>query len=273
VDVVCNSGKRHEYFVGERLFELPELKLLIDAVQASRFISAKKSKALIDKLIALASVHQAAELNRRLYMDKQPKPDNENVYVTMDLLYTAVNAGKQITFKYYEYDRHKQKVFKHNRMTYVFSPYGLIWSNDFYYAVGYSESHQKVVCFRVDRIAMPELTNRPAVSEPEGFDIANYAQSVFQMYDGPVQDVTLKCENSLMKSVIDRFGEDVDTEILDDEHFLATAPVSASPTFFGWVFSFGGRMEILEPDNVVADYLAQACRVASKGLQIKEIFS
>ena len=118
----------------------------------------------------------------------------------------------------------------------------------------------------MDRIAVPELTDQPAIPAPEAFDMAVYTQSVFQMYDGPVQDVILKCENSLMKSVIDQFGEDVDTDILDDGHFTANVPVSASPTFFGWVFSFGGWMEILKPENVVAEYLAQARLVVSKGL-------
>jgi predicted DNA-binding transcriptional regulator YafY len=257
-DVVCDTGKRYEYFVGDRHFELPELKLLIDAVQASRFISPKKTDALIQKLTAFASVHQARELERHLYTDKQAKADNEKIYITIDLLHTAINAGKQVDFKYYEYDRNKKKVYKHKRKTYHFSPYGLIWSDDRYYVIGFSESHGKVIKFRVDRIAVPELTENPAVPEPEGFDMSVYARSVFQMYDGPVREVTLVCENDLMKAVIDRFGEEVKTRVLDDERFKATVSVSASPTFFGWVFSFSGRMIIAAPEDVAENYRALA---------------
>ena len=265
VDVVCNAGFRHEYFVGDRHFELPELKLLVDAVQASKFITAKKSAALIKKLTAFASTQQAGELNRQLYVDKHIKTENERTYFTVDLLHAAINAGKQITFKYYEYDRNKKKDYKHNRHTYTFSPYALLWNSDRYYAVGYSDKHGKVITFRVDRIATPKLFDAPAVPKPEGFDIKLYTKSVFQMYDGSaLQRVTLKCENDLMKSIIDRFGEDVETEILDDGHFTAAVDISVSQTFYGWVFSFGGRIQIFSPDIVASEYFALARRVIDR---------
>lgn len=265
VDVVCNAGHRYEYFIGERHFELPELKLLVDAVQASKFITPKKSAALINKLTAFVSIHQNGELNRQIHVDKHVKPENEQTYITVDLLHAAINAGKQITFKYYEYNRCKKKVYKHNRYTYRFSPYALLWNSDKYYTVGYSDKHEKIITFRVDRIATPALSDEPAMPKPDDFDITLYTKSVFQMYNGSApQAVTLKCENGLMKSIIDRFGENVKTAILDDEHFSATIDVSVSPTFYGWVFSFGGRMEIVSPERVASDYLALACRIIEK---------
>jgi predicted DNA-binding transcriptional regulator YafY len=159
MDIICNAGRRNEYFCGGKGFELPELKLLVDAVQASRFISHKKSQALIGKLLSLGSAHQAHELNRHLYSDKQIKSENERVYITVDLLHTAINRKKQVRFKYYEYLPDKRKAYKHNGQIYEFSPYGLIWNGDHYYAAGYSRHHGRVITFRVDRIASPRLTD------------------------------------------------------------------------------------------------------------------
>lgn len=259
MDVVCNTGRRYEYFIGVRHFELPELKLLADAVQASKFIPAKKSKALIEKLTALTSVHHAREMSRQLYVQQQVKTGNVRSYITVDLLHTAINASMQVAFKYCEYDQHKRKVYKHNRYTYVFSPYALLWNSDKYYTVGYSEKHGRIAVFRVDRIASPKLLDAPAVPMPADFDIQFYTKSVFQMYDGASpQNVTLQCENSLMNNIIDRFGEGVETVILDDGHFIAMVELSASPAFFGWVFSFGGRMKITAPPCLVEEYQALA---------------
>lgn len=159
VDVICNKGRELQYFVGDRHFELPELKLLIDAVQASKFISAKKSKQLIKKLTAFASHHQAAELNRTLYTDKQIKQTNENIFITVDMLHTAINSNTQIHFKYYEYDHNKKKIYKHKRKVYELSPYVLIWNGDNYYTIGYSASHGKIIKFRVDRIAAHPMSS------------------------------------------------------------------------------------------------------------------
>jgi predicted DNA-binding transcriptional regulator YafY len=160
-----------------------------------------------------------------------------------------------VTFKYYEYDRNKRKRYKHDGQVYHFSPYGLIWNSDRYYAVGHSESHGKLTTFRADRIAVPELTDVPARPRPDGFDMAYYVETVFRMYDGPLREVTLKCENPLMKAVIDRFGEDVRTDILDDSHFAVRAEIPVGPTFFGWVFASRGALEIMAPEDVASDYL------------------
>jgi len=265
IDVVCNAGHRYEYFIGERHFELPELKLLVDAVQASKFISVKKSAVLIKKLTAFTSVHQSSELNRQLYVEKHIKTENERTYITVDLLNEAINAGKQIAFKYYDYDQNKTKKYKHNRYTYMFSPYALLWNSDKYYALGYSNKHGKIITFRVDRIAAPKLLDTPAVTRPKDFDITLYTKSIFQMYDGStLQKVTLRCENDMMASIIDRFGEDVETKALGDEHFSAFVDVSVSQTFFGWVFSFGGKIEIISPEITVSEYISLARRIVEQ---------
>jgi len=263
MDVVCNNGRPNEYFIGERHFELPELKLLVDAVRASRFIPSRKADALIEKLSGFTSRYQAGELHRSLYADTQSRPTDDKAYLIVDLLYTAINMNKKITCKYFDWDAEKKKTFKHSQ-EYHFSPYGFVWNNDRYYAVGWSDSHGKIITLRVDRIAAPVLTEEPAAPRPEGFGIAFYAESVIQMYDGPMRDVTLSCENDMMRHVIDRFSEDVKTEIIDTDHFAAYVCVPASPIFFAWVFAFDGGIRITAPEDVVNEYHKMANRAAGR---------
>ncbi|NMP37545.1 MAG: WYL domain-containing protein [Clostridiales bacterium] len=262
-DVVCNKSRQNQYFIGERDLELAELKMLVDAVQAAKFISAKKSKALIKKLSAMASPYQAGELNRQLYIDGRVKTTNESVYYIVDLIYAAINEKRQITFKYYEYTPEKKKVFKHHGQVYVFSPYDLVWSNDSYYVFGFSESHGKVVKFRVDRMYKPSMSDASAVKKPKDYDIAEFCKQVFMMYDGELCTVELLCENSLMKSIVDRFGDKVETQAADCGHFKATVNISTSPTFFAWIFTYAGKIKILSPNTVAASYQEQIDKALS----------
>ncbi len=254
VDVVCSKSRQNQYFIGDRLLEMPEVKLLVDAAQASKFLNHKRSRSLIDKLLTLTSVHQTEGLKRGLYFDNQVKPKNENAYINADVLHTAITTNRRVHFMYVEYTPDKKKEYKHGRRVSEFCPWKFVWDNDKYYIIGYSKTHGKAAKFRVDRIAAPKLTDLPAVPMPEDFDLAAYVKSVFQMYDGPMLDVTLKCRNELMKSIIDRFGEDVETEIADAEHFKAMVSVSASKTFYGWVFASDGAIEIMKPAEAVQEY-------------------
>lgn len=255
VDVVCNKRRQNQYFIGDRTFELPELTLLVDAVQAAKFISVKQSQTLIEKLSTLTSVHNANRLNRQLYVEKQVKSANEKLFYTVDILQTAIQAKRQVQFQYYEYTADKKKVLKHDGKVYNFSPYALMWNNDSYYVLGYSESHNKVVKFRLDRMTTPKLTELAVAPKPKDFRVEEYCKSVFQMFDEKTRTITLRCENCLMKSLIDRFGIKIKTEIIDEKHFTAVLDVSVSPTFFGWVVGFGGRMAIAAPEDVKERYV------------------
>lgn len=210
----------------------------------------------------MASPYQAGELNRQLYIDGRVKTTNENVYYIVDLLYTAINEKRQINFKYYEYTAEKKKVFKHKGQVYVFSPYDLVWSNDSYYVFGFSESHEKVAKFRVDRIYKPTISAVPAVSKPTDYDIAGFCKQVFMMYDGEPCTVELLCENTLMKSILDHFGDEVETQVIDCGHFKVTVNVSASPTFFAWIFTYAEKIQILSPQKVIAEYKKHLMQVA-----------
>lgn len=254
LDVVCNRSRQNEYFIGSRHLELAELKLIVDAVQAAKFISSRKSVELIDKVSALASPHQAVELKRSLYVDGKVKTSNEKVYYIVDMLHTAIQSQKTVTFKYLEFTPEKQKAYRHKGQTYILSPYDLVWSNDAYYVFGFSESHGKVVKFRVDRIYGAELAEAPYHPKPNGYNISEFCRQVFSMYDGTPCTVELKCENALMNAVVDRFGEGVQTRKADCTHFIAVVEVSVSPTFFAWVFTYGGKVEILSPPTVKQAY-------------------
>ena len=230
--------------------ELPELKLLVDAVESSHLITEKKSAALIEKLGHLTSRYNAALLNRPVYMEGTAKPDNEAVYYAIDAIQTAIHEQRAISFQYFEYTPKKEKVLKHKGYRYGFSPYALIWNRDFYYAVGWSEKHRKLAQFRVDRMTAIQESDAPYIADPS-FDPASYLREVFGMYHDAPRRVTLLCENRTMRSVIDHFGEDVATEVVDAKHFRATVDVAPTPPFFSWVFTFGGAIRIEEPAEVL----------------------
>ncbi|MGI6029679.1 MAG: helix-turn-helix transcriptional regulator [Candidatus Heteroscillospira sp.] len=261
-DVICNKSRQNMYFIGERDFELPELKMLVDAVQAARFISKRKSGQLIRKLTALASPYEAKELKRQLYVEGRVKTSNEQVFYAVDLLYAAINENKQITFQYYEYGPDKKKTLKHKGQQYAFSPYDLVWSNDSYYVCGFSERHGKTATFRVDRMHRPAITERAAVPKPPDYDIAAICRQAFMMYDAGTVTVKLYCENDMMKAIIDRFGEQVQTDWSDTGHFTATVTVSSGPTFFAWIFNYAGKLRIVSPQGMVDEYKAHLKKAA-----------
>ena len=252
MDIVCVKSSQNKYFVGQRLFELPELKLLVDAVESSRFITEKKSTALIKKLGHLTSTAQADQLNRRIYMGGTPKPENEGIYYNVDTIHNAVQKKQQITFRYFEYTPKKEKILKHDGYKYRFSPYAMIWNRDCYYAVGWSEKHGKIAQFRVDRMTAVEPLEQTAVQTLD-FDPAEYVRKVFGMYPDDLCTVELLCDNEIMRSVIDRFGENVQTETVDEQHFRATVEVAPSPPFFSWVFTFSGKIRIVSPAAVLEE--------------------
>lgn len=252
MDIVCVKSTQNRYFVGERLFELPELKLLVDAVESSGFITEKKSTALIKKLGHLTSTAQAEQLNRHIYMGGTPKPENESIYYNVDTIHNAVQKKQQITFQYFEYTPKKEKILKHDGYKYRFSPYAMIWNRDCYYAVGWSEKHGKIAQFRVDRMTAVEPLEQTAVQTLD-FDPAEYVRKVFGMYPDDLCTVKLLCDNEVMRSVIDRFGENVWTETVDEQHFRATVEVAPSPPFFSWVFTFSGKIRIVSPAAVLEE--------------------
>ena len=253
-DVICNRSRQNEFFIGSRHMELAELKMLVDAVQAAKFISPKKSKELIGKVTELASPYQSDTLKRSLFVDDKVKTSNESVYYAVDTLHEAIQKQKTVAFRYIEYTPQKKRAYKHGGQVYLLSPYDMVWNSDAYYVFGFSESHGKVVKFRVDRMHRPALSEQPYRPKPQGCNISEYCRQVFSMYDGSACTVELKCENSLMDDIVDRFGEQVRTKRYDAGHFVAEAEVSVSPTFYAWVFTYSGQIEILSPEPARREY-------------------
>lgn len=259
IDIITDSGGS---FLGERLFETPELMLLADAVHSSKCLTEKKSRDITEKLASLVSRHQAQQLLSRPTAAIHGKPKNEKIYYILDAIQAAIAADKRITFSYTDYSPEKQAVLRGDGEVYTLSPYACMWNGDYYYCIGWCDKHGGVSAFRVDRIAaVPHISGDTRVASPDGFDLEEYSASVFRMYKGELVEVELQCDNELMKTVIDRFGEDVDTDILDDRSFKATAAVSLSPTFYGWVFGFGGKIRILSPASAKEDYRRMAAAV------------
>ncbi len=255
MDIVTVHSTQNKYFVATRKFELPELKLLVDAVESSKIITKKKCEALIGKIHMLASLGQASKLKRNNYVVSMAKPDNEQIYYIIDTINDAINAGRQISFQYYDYTGLKKKVLKNKGEVYVLSPYKLLWCGDYYYVLGYSEKQENIVNFRVDRIASsPEILSEDIIPAPKDFDIVKYTKEVFFMFSGERIKVDLRCDNSLMKTMVDRFGEDVTTLAYDMTSFRIQTEVSASPTFFGWLFGFDGKVQILGPEGLKEQY-------------------
>jgi len=257
-DIVVVRSSPNIYFMGDRVFQIPELKLLIDAVSSSRFITARKSDELIRKLSSLVSRQQALDLNRHVFAANRVKADNESIYYIVDAINDAINDHRKLVFQYTEYTGDKQKVLRNDGERYTLSPYALYWNDDFYYMVGYSDKHGKITAFRVDRLYKVEVTNTEAAAPPDDFDVTDYSRKIFEMFDGEEEVVELACENSLMKYVVDRFGEDVDTRKETDSTFIASVNVAVSPTFYGWVFQFRGKIRIVSPQTAIDEYKEMA---------------
>ena len=255
MDIITVHSTQNRYFVGSRLFETPELRLLIDAIHSSKCLTEKKSRQLIDKLATFTSVHQAAALAQHPLSPTLSKPTNEQVYYIIDAIHEAIDRGRKIRFQYLEYTPEKEHVLRGDGEEYMLSPYACLWNGDYYYVIGWSDKRDKEVAFRVDRIAhTPTVTEEALIPPPAHFDVQEYASAVFRMFQGEPATVELLCDNELMKTVIDRFGSDVFTQVVDDTHFRVVTSVSLSPTFYGWIFSFAGKIRLLSPQKAIDDY-------------------
>ena len=256
LDVQCRKGKTPGWFIGSRDFELPEVKLLMDAVQSSRFITQKKSDALIRKLESLASIHQAGQLQRQVYVSGRIKVMNESIYYNVDKLHTAIAAQRAITFKYFDYDITRQKVFRREGKRYVVSPYGLIWNSENYYLVAFDHANRDMRHYRVDKMTEIAATclNREGKDQYPDFQLAQYGQKHFGMYSGPEWKVTLRGRRDKAGLVWDRFGQDVILVPDGEEYFTVTLPVVISPQFFGWLMGLDGSLTITAPKEAVNAY-------------------
>ena len=263
LDVQSRKGRAPGWFLGERTFQLAELKLLVDAEQSSRFITQKKSGQLIRKLEAQASVHQARQLQRQVYVDRRVKTLNETIYYSVDRLHSAITAGKAVTFQYFEYNVRKEKVYRHEGRRYTVSPAGLIWDNENYYLAGYDHHRQELRHYRVDKMADLAVTCLPRQGVPQDFDMAAYAAKHFGMFSGREGQLTLRCVNRLVGVILDRFGLDAILVPDGPDHFTVTIAAVVSPQFWGWLFGLGDGVTLLRPQWAVDLLTARLKEIAA----------
>ena len=252
------SGKNAGYYIANRSFELPELKLLVDSVQSSKFITHKKTATLIKKIETLASIHEAQLLNRQVYVKNRIKTMNESIYYNIDAIQSGISQNKKIQFKYFEYTVQKTRHYRKDGAFYVVSPFAMTWDDENYYLVAYDAAAGIIKHYRVDKMQNTEIleTDRKGEESFKNFDLAAFAKKTFGMYGGVDAEVTLECRNELAGVIIDRFGHDVWLIPQGKDHFKTRVLVSVSPQFFGWVTGIGSGMKITGPENVKAEYKA-----------------
>ena len=255
-------GNRYHYHVTNRSFELPELKLLVDAIQSSKFITEKKSYALIKKMETLASKYDAQKLQRQVYVSGRIKTMNESIYYTVDAIHNAISENKKIKFQYFQWNAKKEMELRHNGAWYHISPWGLSWDDENYYLVGYDTDAGMIKHYRVDKMLHIKISDesREGKEHFKKLDMADYAKKSFGMFGGKEQTVKLSVHNKLAGVIIDRFGKDVMMIQADEEHFNVNVDVRVSRQFLGWVFSLGSDIQIVGPDDVVEQMRKEIAR-------------
>ena len=259
------DGQFYGYYVASRRFELPELKLLVDSVQSSKFITQRKANALIKKIETLASSYDAQRLQRQVYVAGRVKTMNESIYYNVDAVHAGISEDKKIRFRYFEYTVAKERRYRRGGAYYVVSPYALTWDNENYYMVAYETETDSIRHYRVDK-----MTNIATVDEPRdgaaayrSLDMAMYSRKVFGMFSGTEQRVKLRFTNHLVGAVLDRLGQDVSIIPDGDEHFTVSADVVVSPQFFAWLCGFGADAQLLAPTGAVEQMKAHIERIAA----------
>ena len=251
-DIIFVRGRG--YHIGSRRFELAELKLLVDAVQSSKFITEKKSDSLIKKIEKLTSRYEGSRLQRQVYVSNRAKSDNETVLYSIDSIHEAIASGMKLTFVYNEWNIDKKLVPKNNGKPYVAEPKSLIWENGYYYLVAIDCNAGKIKHFRVDKMTSSNVTEEAAEHADEKFDVAQYVKEHFGMFSGEKKTVTVRFPDKLIGVVVDRFGRDVTVIRRDENSFAARFEVEISGQFFGWIVGLGVGVKIESPDDVAEEY-------------------
>lgn len=253
MDICTNQeGKSFRYFLGSRTFQLPELKLLVDAVQSSRFITEQKSRELIKKLETLTSRSNANQLQRQVLIAGRIKTMNESIYYNVDGLHTAIAKERQIQFRYFRWGPDKTMILRHNGELYTVSPWHLCWDDENYYLVAYDSASGRIKHYRVDKMKNITITDLPrdGAETMEHLDLTVYTRRLFGMFGGEPIRVTLEGDDDMINVLIDRFGDEIPLSQTDGDRVETRVDVAVSPQFLGWVASFGGKLTVTSPPSV-----------------------
>lgn len=273
LDIIqVSEGKVHGYYIASREFELPELKLLVDSVQSSKFITHRKSLTLIKKIESLASIYDAQLLNRQVFVRNRVKTMNESIYYNVDAIHTGIASNRKIRFHYFEYTVQKERRLKRNGAWYTISPFALTWDDENYYMVGFDSEAGIIKHFRVDKMLDIEMTDdeRDGIEAYAALDMAMYSRKVFGMFSGDEVHVQLRFENQLVGAVLDRLGREVMLVADGDDHFTVGVDVVVSPQFFAWISGFGVAAQIIGPQDVVTKMAQHSRAVANLYEQMLE---
>lgn len=261
IDIICIHGKNGGYYIVSRDFESSELKLLIDAVYSSRYLTEKKSRELIEKLCDLVGEHEASLLKRNVYVSGRVKSMNETIYYNVNDIQEAINQNKQITFRYFDFNIERKRQYRDKH--YIASPYGLCQDNENCYLLAYSQRHG-ITSYRVDRMENITILPDKRIPCPEltGKAFTDHANKLFQMFAGDSKEVKLRFHKSLLNVVVDRFGRDTMLFPEGEDYFNFTVKVAVSPMFLSWVIGFGDKAQILYPQSVIEE-CKELCRQAT----------
>lgn len=266
LDIIqVSEGNNHGYYVASRDFELPELKLLVDSVQSSKFITHKKTLSLIKKIEKLASIHSAQLLNRQVFVKNRIKTMNESIYYNVDEIHNGISKNRKIQFLYFEYNVAKERQYRRDGAFYVVSPFAMTWDDENYYMVAYDSEAGMIKHYRVDKMENISILEeeRDGLEAYEALDMAVYARKTFGMFTGEETNVQLRFENHLVGAVLDRLGRESFLVADGPDHFTVRTDVVVSPQFFAWVLGFGASAQVLGPDHVVNEIKAHIDSVAS----------
>lgn len=268
LDIVSMKGNVSGYYVASRDFELPELKLLADAVSSSRFLTEKKSSELLKKIENLSSVYEAKQIQRQVYVTNRVKAMNERIYINVDVIHRAIAENKKIKFKYFDYNIQKKKTYRDGLR--ICSPYALTWEDERYYLIAFHDKRGTISNFRIDRMENVEIIDESAKAKPENFIVADYMNSSFSMFSGRTQEVKLRFDNQLINAVIDRFGKNITVIADGDSHFTVRVKVKTErpEPFFGWLFQFGIMVEIIEPCELRDKYIKMLKAVTKRQIMV-----
>ncbi len=233
------KSKTCEYFLASRLFEMAELKILIDSVQSSHFITKRKSELLIKKLKGLVSKPQARDFSGQICIYDRIKSMNESIFYNVDTLHNAIASNRKITFRYFDYNIKRKKVFRKNGGYYCTNPVALTFDNENYYLIAFNEKYEDFVHYKVDRMTDIAVGEERRIMPKNPFNAANYVKPLFSMFDGKMEDITAVFDSAYLNVVIDRFGKNVRLTELEADCFRADFQAAVSPTFLAWLISFG----------------------------------
>lgn len=267
MDIIgTQEDRKYYYHVGNRQFELAELKLLVDSVQSAKFITEGKSNELIKKIEGLASQYEASQLHRQVFVNGRVKTMNESIYYNVDRIHTAIAENSRIRFRYFQWNVDKEMELRHNGAVYEVSPWALSWDDENYYLIAYDGIRGIIKHFRVDKMLNIESSGEQREGKQmfKSFNMAAYARKTFGMYGGVEEWVRIKCDNSLAGVMIDRFGKDISMTRLNEKQFVATVDVAVSRQFMAWVIGLGDGAEIIGPESVVDEMRKEIKRLAGQ---------